>query len=142
MFYDSIDKWNDNDPNKYKFDLRFAVMKGLNKWEHCKKIVLETNKEIRAVTRPSFIQSPKGLVMVYSCDINGKYKLKAAIQNKHSGQKWIRDKSFSFNSSGQDWDSDEQSYCNIFNHEKDYYMLYNGNKYGKTGFGIAKLLSF
>lgn len=29
-------------------------------------------------------------------------------------------------------------YSYIFNHKGSRYMLYNGNGYGKTGFGLAK----
>ncbi|MNX51611.1 hypothetical protein D3C86_822760 [compost metagenome] len=37
------------------------------------------------------------------------------------------------------WDSEMICYPFIFEHKNDRYMLYNGNEYGKTGFGIAKL---
>ena len=31
-------------------------------------------------------------------------------------------------------------YPNVFKFKNEYYMLYNGNRYGMTGFGIAKLV--
>jgi hypothetical protein len=36
------------------------------------------------------------------------------------------------------WDSEMLCYPSIFLYRNHYYMLYNGNGYGKTGFGIAK----
>lgn len=35
------------------------------------------------------------------------------------------------------WDSEAVTYPFVFQHEGNDYMLYNGNGYGKTGFGIA-----
>ena len=37
------------------------------------------------------------------------------------------------------WDSDSVEYPNVFEHRGSKYMLYNGNGYGRTGFGIAVL---
>ena len=37
------------------------------------------------------------------------------------------------------WDSETVEYPCVFNHNNDRYMLYNGNGYGITGFGIAVL---
>ena len=35
------------------------------------------------------------------------------------------------------WDSEMIEYPFVFDHKNDRYMLYNGNGYGKTGFGLA-----
>lgn len=37
------------------------------------------------------------------------------------------------------WDSDMVCYPFVFTHNNSTYMLYNGNDYGRTGFGVAKL---
>ncbi|MBA3537373.1 MAG: hypothetical protein H0T84_12325 [Tatlockia sp.] len=41
--------------------------------------------------------------------------------------------------SAEGWDSDMIEYPFVFDHKNQRYMLYNGNGYGKTGFGIAVL---
>jgi hypothetical protein len=41
--------------------------------------------------------------------------------------------------SKSDWDSEMIEYPYVFDHDGKRYMLYNGNGYGKTGFGIAIL---
>jgi hypothetical protein len=142
MYYDSIDKFDCNNLNNYKFDLRCAEIKNGN-WVYCDKILLENNNKTKpkakAFTRPAFISTRNRTTMIYSYNINGNYKLKAAYQDHNDQHKWIIDKNFLFKTSGQDWDSEAQVFCNIFNYDNDYYMLYNGNNYGKTGFGIAKL---
>lgn len=40
-----------------------------------------------------------------------------------------------------DWDNEMQCYPHIFTVNNKVYMLYNGNEFGKYGFGIAELLS-
>ena len=37
------------------------------------------------------------------------------------------------------WDSEMIEYPFVFDHDGSRYMLYNGNGYGKTGFGLAVL---
>jgi hypothetical protein len=41
--------------------------------------------------------------------------------------------------SSSGWDSEMIEYPFVFEHKKRIYMLYNGNGYGKTGFGLAVL---
>ena len=53
---------------------------------------------------------------------------------------WIRkDSSVGIDVSKTGWDSEMICYPYLFKHNNDVYMLYNGNSYGKTGFGIAVL---
>jgi hypothetical protein len=42
--------------------------------------------------------------------------------------------------SEDDWDSDMQCYPHIFKVKDKIYLLYNGNEFGKHGFGIAELI--
>jgi predicted GH43/DUF377 family glycosyl hydrolase len=41
--------------------------------------------------------------------------------------------------SDRGWDSEMIEYPHVFEHAGHYYMLYNGNGYGKSGFGLAVL---
>jgi hypothetical protein len=41
--------------------------------------------------------------------------------------------------SDQGWDAEMIEYPFILDHQGERYMLYNGNGYGKTGFGLAIL---
>ena len=38
------------------------------------------------------------------------------------------------------WDSEMIEYPFVFDHEGSRYMLYNGNGYGRTGFGLAVIV--
>ncbi len=37
------------------------------------------------------------------------------------------------------WDSDMQCYPYVFECDGDIYLLYNGNEFGRWGFGVAQL---
>ena len=54
---------------------------------------------------------------------------------------WHRDDSKSgIDISDQSWDSEMMCYPNVFECDDEVYMLYNGNEFGKYGFGLAKLI--
>lgn len=56
------------------------------------------------------------------------------------GYKWIRkDEEVGIDVSESGWDSEMICYPFVFDHDGERYMLYNGNGYGKTGFGLAIL---
>jgi hypothetical protein len=56
-------------------------------------------------------------------------------------KEWIRDdEKGGMSISGQEWDSDMQCYPHIFRCDDKIYLLYNGNEFGKKGFGIAQLI--
>lgn len=54
---------------------------------------------------------------------------------------WTRsDEEAGIDISVNDWDSDMQCYPHIFKVNDKIYLLYNGNEFGKYGFGIAELV--
>lgn len=58
-------------------------------------------------------------------------------------ENWIRrDGKLNFPLPKEGWDSQMQCYPNVFEMDNEIYMLYNGNKFGKYGFGLAKLEEF
>ena len=53
---------------------------------------------------------------------------------------WTRDDENSgFRPSGDAWDSEMQAYPNIFEVNNKVYLLYNGNQFGRYGFGLSEL---
>lgn len=54
---------------------------------------------------------------------------------------WIRDDSkVGIDVTEGSWDSDMMCYPNVFNCDGKIYMLYNGNQFGRYGFGLAQLV--
>ncbi len=53
---------------------------------------------------------------------------------------WIRDDDKAgIDVSSEGWDSDMQCYPHVFELDGSIYLLYNGNEFGRYGFGLAKL---
>jgi hypothetical protein len=53
---------------------------------------------------------------------------------------WVRqDASLGLDVTEGDWDSDMMCYPNLFEWQEKIYLLYNGNEFGKYGFGLAVL---
>jgi sucrose-6-phosphate hydrolase SacC (GH32 family) len=53
---------------------------------------------------------------------------------------WTRNDSLAgIDVSESGWDSEMQCYPHIFKVDDNIYMLYNGNEFGRLGFGLAKL---
>lgn len=83
--------------------------------------------------------------------IGGQWHMWYGIRHEHyrvgyacsdDGLHWQRqDGEISWLGPSEDWESDEQAYPCVFRHGSDWYMLYDGNRYGATGFGVARLSS-
>lgn len=67
---------------------------------------------------------------------NGTYRI--GFASSSDGFNWLRNDAISgIDVSPEGWDSEMICYPYIFEHQRLMYMLYNGNDYGKTGFGLA-----
>jgi len=90
-----------------------------------------------AVSRPVVLKEPWGWSMWYS-KCNPHYHIGYAYS--HDLLHWTRaDNLIHFGWGPEDWENRERAYPCLFDHEGRRYMLYNGNDYGRTGFGIAML---
>lgn len=96
---------------------------------------------IQAFSRPTVIQSHKGefeMWFSYRGGLNTKYRIGYA--RSVDGKKWTLDlRNSGIDVSAEGWDSEMIEYPFVFEHKSHRYMLYNGNGYGKTGFGLAVL---
>lgn len=71
---------------------------------------------------------------------NNSYRIGYAFSNDLIH--WTRDDANAgIDLSDEGWDSDMQCYPHAFEMNGDYYLLYNGNEFGRFGFGLAKLES-
>jgi hypothetical protein len=73
----------------------------------------------------------------YRPDSRNTYRIGYAKSEK--GLSWKLDlKASNIGVSSEGWDSKMIEYPFVFKHKNNIYMLYNGNDYGKTGFGLAR----
>ena len=82
--------------------------------------------------------------------VGSRYAMWYAVRGEHyrigyaespDGLHWERmDQHLVWQGAAGAWESDEQAYPCVLRHGSDWYMLYNGNRYGATGFGWARLV--
>lgn len=89
------------------------------------------------LSRPCVVKEKGGYRMWYSYR-GAAYRIGYAESS--DGRTWKRDdQRAGIGVSASGWDSEAVAYASVFDHGGARYMLYNGNGYGKTGFGIAVL---
>lgn len=98
-------------------------------------VVRPNNVGEYAFARPCVIQDGALFRMWYAYR-GGAYRIGYAESSNE--QDWIRrDEEAGIDISPGDWDSESVEYPSVFDHKGMRYMLYCGNGYGRTGFGIA-----
>ncbi|EMS77643.1 glycoside hydrolase family protein [Desulfotignum phosphitoxidans] len=96
-----------------------------------------SNDEESAISRPSVLNE-NGLWKMWFSYRGRSYRIGYA--ESHDGKNWTRkDHLAGIDVSKDGWDSEMIEYPFVFDHKGERFMLYNGNGYGKTGFGLAVL---
>jgi len=95
-----------------------------------------------AISVPRVIKEKSGLYKMWFSSRASRdkpsYRIRYAESN--DGKHWFRHPETSVLDTGSEgWDAEMTCYPYVFDHENTRYMLYNGNGYGKTGFGLAVL---
>lgn len=138
----SCDHWQpENAGFRYFYNIKHRFSSDGIYWETKATICIDyANKHEYAISRPSVIRTEQGTYrMWYS------YRAQPTVTTCRigcaeslDGLKWERmDQLAGINVSDTGWDSEMIFYPRVFEHKGRLYMLYNGNGYGKTGFGLA-----
>lgn len=94
-----------------------------------------------AVSRPVVLQEPDNSLSMWYARRNPHYCIGYAL-SVDQGLTWQRmDELFALEGKPDAWESQETTYPCVFDFNGNRYMLYNGNGYGRTGFGLARLES-
>jgi hypothetical protein len=103
-------------------------------------IDIQSDKE-HGFGRPYVIKDNEVYKMYYSIRVRRKgYRLGYA--ESKDGKEWIRmDSEIGLDVSKSGWDSEMICYSAIIKDEGKVYMFYNGNQFGKSGFGYAELVA-
>jgi len=147
MWYISGLKWTQVE-DKYEpvYTIKYADSSNGIDWNRYPEIVIEHKSEDEVFSHPTISKIDGTYHMWFSYrkiyDYRGGengYNMGYAFSI--DGLKWHRDdnKSGITKSKEKNWDSEMICYPSVFNYKNDYYMVYNGNYFGKSGFGIAKL---
>jgi len=93
----------------------------------------------QAFSRPTTVLNDGGdFEMWFSFRSGAGEKYRIGYARSGDGINWTLDlENSGIDVSSSGWDSEMIEYPFVFNHNGTRYMLYNGNGYGKTGFGLA-----
>lgn len=139
MWYLSCTGWQLHQGKpEHTYHIKYAEsFDGIN-WKREGRVAIEFScDEEYAISRPSVIYDGTLWQMWYSYR-GQSYRIGYA--ESLDGKNWKRhDHKVGIDVSPTGWDSEMIEYPFVFDHANQRYMLYNGNGYGKTGFGLAVL---
>jgi hypothetical protein len=141
MWYTTATKWvaqpNAEKP-KHFYHIKYAESDDGIHWNPTGIVCIDYKSDMEyAIARPSVFKEGD-LYKMWFCCRGDRYLLGYA--ESHDGKTWERnDEKAGLTVSKSGWDSGMIAYPYVFSHNEETYMLYNGNQYGMTGFGLAVL---
>ena len=91
----------------------------------------------QAFSKPSVHKDQRGYHMWFSYRSGDGTPYRIGYAFSENGEQWNMQQS-NLNVSTSGWDEDMVCYPHVFKHKKNLYMVYNGNRYGLEGFGLAR----
>lgn len=146
MWYCSGTKWHTiNGNHEHVYDIKYAYSTDGISWNREGVIVVKQENEFEAITKPAVAKIGKAFHMWFCYrgsigfrDVGDTYKIGYAFSEDL--KIWNRDDNLAgINKSSEGWDSQMIAYPSLLKVKDNLYMFYNGNNFGKLGFGIAKL---
>lgn len=140
MWYGSTVTW-DAGNGEMLHVIKHAVSNDGHHWQRDGVAVPYSLGTAQAFSRPSVLgNQDEGYHMWFSYRSGSGEKYRIGYAYSLSGETWdLRIKETGIDVSAFGWDSEMIEYPFVFDHKGERLMLYNGNGYGKTGFGIAAL---
>ena len=141
MWYGSTISWSSKNGEMIHV-IKYATSKDAEVWEKHGVAIPFQLGVAQAFSRPTVIIDEDGYHMWYSYRDGTGRKYRIGYSTSDDGLEWVNhldEVGITVSSNG--WDSEMICYPFVFNHKGERYMLYNGNDYGKHGFGIAKKIN-
>ncbi len=140
LYYTSFLSWGTKkNEAKHRYVIKYAESKDLIQWRRDNHTCINIQNDSEfSICRPSIVQWDEKYHMWYS--YRGEH-YRIGYAHSTDGKNWIRaDEYAGIAPSETGFDSLAQAYPHVFQHKDTYYMIYNGNHYGKEGLGLAKLV--
>lgn len=126
------------------YDIKYAISEDGIDWERTGQVCIPLRDNEGGISRPSVIIENNKFKMWYSYRGRKNFKLfsdesyRIGYAESLDGLNWIRmDDESGIKISKAGWDSEMIEYPLVFKHKGRKIMIYNGNGFGKTGFGYA-----
>lgn len=139
MWYGSHLVWGESTSDMLHV-IKYAESYDSISWKRSKEISVNVQQpEEIALSRPCVLKDPDIYRMWY-CYRGLHHNYTIGYSESIDGLTWIRkDTQAGIGISKNGWDSEMVCYPFVFDYDGHRYMLYNGNGFGSTGFGIAIL---
>jgi predicted GH43/DUF377 family glycosyl hydrolase len=139
MWYTRFEKWgNSQNDHKHYYNIKYAESEDGIQWKRYSKICInfKHNSEY-AISKPCVLKWENTYLMWYS--YRGEF-YKIGFATSTDGIGWTRkDELAGIECSNEGWDSQMICYPYVFPYKDSWYMLYNGNGYGSSGLGLARM---
>lgn len=137
MWYGSTKDWS-SENGEMVHVIKYATSKDGESWQKHGVAIPYQIGVAQAFSKPSVIIDDKGYHMWYSYRSGTGTTYRVGYSFSKDGLTWVN----KLDETGIDvslngWDSNMICYPFVFDHKGERYMLYNGNDYGKEGFGLA-----
>jgi hypothetical protein len=139
LWYTCFYKWGkDSGEYKHYYVIKYAESSNGIDWIRKNRICIDLKNEKEfSISRPSVIFHDNLYHMWFS--YRGKFYRIGYAYSK-DGVHWLRRDDFAnIDVSPSGWDSESICYSHVFKYNDHFYMIYNGNHYGRDGLGMAKL---
>jgi hypothetical protein len=135
MWYGSNTAWGDDKSDMHHV-IKYATSCDGIKWQRSGKTAIGFKDPAEyALARPTVIRDRDIYRMWFACR-GERYRLGYA--ESRNGECWQRsDEDAGIEPAIEGWDSEMLCYPCVFSHADTLYMTYNGNGYGRSGFGLA-----
>jgi len=131
-------EWIDGKPYP-QYNIRYTESTDGIKLSQESILCIDVERNEYRIGRPRVYKRDKKYIMLYTKGaVNGDYL--PGYAESFDGKEWVRqDDRLGITLSESGWDSKSLCYPSLLEHGGRVYMFYNGNNYGKTGFGYAVL---
>jgi hypothetical protein len=145
MWYISCTAWRTiNNYPEPQYHIKYAESHDGIHWDRGKVICLDYDEVSEALGRPCVYRKDNAYEMYFSYRKLTDYRTtkfagyQIGFARSNNGKDWTKlydQANIALSEHG--WDSQMMEYCHVFEHDQVWYMLYNGNDFGKQGFGYA-----
>ncbi|MHC1729913.1 MAG: hypothetical protein AB9866_28590 [Syntrophobacteraceae bacterium] len=137
MWYVSGFKWTqEGSALSSHYHVKYAESRDGISWLRKGQVMIDLRRDETNIARPCVLFEDGLYTMWYSYDAGLGYRI--GFAESPDGITWDRkDEHAGIEISSAGWDSKANAYPWVFSFEGRKYMLYNGNDYGRDGFGMA-----
>lgn len=137
MWYVSGFRWEEAPDGLHSYyHIKVAESENGIDWRREGRVAIDLRPGERNIARPCVLETDQGYRMWYSYNQGEGYRV--GMADSPDGLEWRRrDDQVGLALSAEGWDAQAQAYPWVFAHDGRLHMLYNGNGFGREGFGLA-----